>query len=124
MIYVEAGILCRCLPKPQEIGAFSPKCTPPSHEAGDHVTAQTVRHGLSIHDRADERGLGLEHRLDEIVDRVPGDEVGDVDGPLLTDPVRAVRLIRNARSFPCFRRSVARSPPVGTEMPLEWEATS
>ena len=56
----------------------------------EHVSAKTFRDGLAFDDRADERGLGLEHRLDEIVDRVLGDEVGDVDGPGLADPVRAV----------------------------------
>ncbi len=36
------------------------------------------------------RRLRLENGLDEVVDRVPRDEVGDVDRPRLTDPVGAI----------------------------------
>ena len=56
----------------------------------EHVAAGSRGERLSLDDGVDERGLGLEHRLDEIVDGVPGDEVGDVDGAGLADPVGAV----------------------------------
>ena len=56
----------------------------------EHVSTNTFRDGLAFDDRADERRLGLEHRVDEIIDRVPGDEVGDIDGPGLSDAVGAI----------------------------------
>lgn len=56
----------------------------------EHVSTNTFRDGLAFQDRSNERSLGLEHRVHEIIDRVPGDEVGDIDGPSLSDAVRAV----------------------------------
>ena len=56
----------------------------------EHVAAEPGRERLAFDDGADERRLGLEHGLDEIVDGVPRDEVRDVDRARLADPVGAV----------------------------------
>ena len=56
----------------------------------EDVAAGARGERLAFDDGVDERRLGLEHRLDEIVDGVPGDEVGDVDRAGLADPVGAV----------------------------------
>ena len=66
----------------------------------EHVSAKTSGDGLAFHDRVDDRRLGLQDRVDEIIDRVLGDEVGDVDGSSLADPVRADPRLASDSSAP------------------------
>ena len=56
----------------------------------EHIAARARSECFTLDDGVDERRLGLEDRLDEVVDGVPGDEVGDVDRAGLADPVGAV----------------------------------
>jgi len=56
----------------------------------EHVSTNTFCDGLAFDDRGDERSLGFEHPVDEIIDRVLGDKVRDIDGPGLSDAVGAV----------------------------------
>ena len=56
----------------------------------EHVAARARGERVAFDDGIDERRLRLEDGLDEVVDGVARDEVGDVDSPRLTDPVRAI----------------------------------
>src|SRR5215510_6429489 len=56
----------------------------------EHVTARAWRQRLAFDDRGDKRRLSLEDGLNEVVDGIARDEVGDVDRARLTDPICAV----------------------------------
>ena len=66
----------------------------------EHISAKAGGEGLPVDDGVDESSLGLEDGVDEIVDRVLGDEVGDVDRPGLADSVRAVLGLPVVRRHP------------------------
>ena len=55
-----------------------------------HVALEIFGQGAAFDELVDQRRLGLEDRLDEFVDRVAADHVGDVDGLLLPDAVGPV----------------------------------
>ena len=66
----------------------------------EHVSAKVSGDGLALDDRADDRRLGLQHRLDEIVDRVLGDDIGDVHGSGLADSIGAILCLPVIRRHP------------------------
>ena len=65
-----------------------------------HVARKIRRERLAVDDRADERGLLLEHALHEVVYRVGGNHVGDVDRARLADAIGAVLGLPVVRGHP------------------------
>ena len=56
----------------------------------EDVAAEAGGQRVAVDDGADQRRLGLENGLDEVVDGVPRHEIRDVDSARLADPVRPV----------------------------------
>src|SRR5688500_11721814 len=56
----------------------------------EHVSTDAFSDGIAFEDRSDERRLALEDGVDKIIDSVVSHEVGDIDGPRLSNAVSAV----------------------------------